>query len=248
MLCCHVLVSRSRMVMPPIGMPTRSSVFVVIPVYNEGKVLADTVAELLKFGYSVVVVDDGSRVPATQYLDGFPVYYLRHLTNLGQGAALQTGTEFAVHQGAELIVHFDADGQHSPELISSLIDPIRKGECDVVIGSRFLKASDRKQVPLEKQILLKAGVFVTWLFSGVRLSDTHNGFRAFSAEAASQIRITENGFAHATEILELIKRARLRFKEIPATIRYTEYSRSKGQSVFNSINIVFDLVLRKVMR
>jgi|tagenome__1003787_1003787.scaffolds.fasta_scaffold20988359_6 glycosyltransferase involved in cell wall biosynthesis len=231
-----------------IGTLTPGSVFVVIPAYNEGPVLAETATELLKYGYSVVVVDDGSRVPGTQYLKGSPVYYLRHLTNLGQGAALQTGTEFAVRQGAQFIVHFDADGQHSPELIPSLIEPIRTGECDVVIGSRFLKASDRKQVPLEKQILLKAGVFVTWLFSGVWLSDTHNGFRAFSADAASRIRMTENGFAHATEILELIKRAGLRFKEVPATIRYTDYSRSKGQSVLNSINIVFDLVLRKVMR
>src|SRR3954453_6386895 len=226
-----------------IGTLTPGSVFVVIPAYNEGPVLAETATELLKYGYSVVVVDDGSRVPGTQYLKGSPVYYLRHLTNLGQGAALQTGTEFAVRQGAQFIVHFDADGQHSPELIPSLIEPIRTGECDVVIGSRCLKASDRKQVPLEKQILLKAAVFVTWLFSGVWPSDPHNGFRAFSADAASRIRMTENGFAHATEILELIKRAGLRFKEVPATIRYTDYSRSKGQSVLNSINIVFDLVL-----
>jgi len=187
-------------------------------------------------------------LPASQCLNGFPVYYLRHLTNLGQGAALQTGTEFALQQGAQFIVHFDADGQHSPELISSLIQPIRTGECDVVIGSRFLKASDRQQVPPEKQILLKVGVFVTWIFSGVWLSDTHNGFRALSAHAASQVRMTENGFAHATEILELFKRAGLRLKEIPATVRYTEYSRSKGQSIFNSINIVFDLLLRKVIR
>lgn len=234
--------------MQPLTTATLTGVFVVIPAYNEGSVLADTAAELLRCGYSVVVVDDGSRIPGAEYLKGLPVYYLRHLANLGQGAALQTGTEFAVRQGAHFVVHFDADGQHSPELIPSLIEPIRTGEFDVVIGSRFLKASDRKHVPLEKQILLKAGVFVTWLFSGVWLSDTHNGFRALSAKAARQIRMTENGFAHATEILELIKSAGLRYKEVPATIRYTDYSRSKGQSIFNSINIVFDLVLRKVMR
>ena len=234
--------------MPSTGIPRPVSIYVIIPTYNEGPVLAATVTDLLKYGYSVVVVDDGSRVPATQYLKGFRAYYLRHLTNLGQGAALQTGTDFALQQNADVIVHFDADGQHSPELIPSLIEPIHQGECDIVMGSRFLKASDRKQVPLEKRILLKAGVFVTWLFSGVWLSDTHNGFRALSADAAKQIRMTENGFAHATEILELIKRAGLRYKEIPATIRYTEYSRAKGQSILNSINIVFDLVLRKVMR
>ncbi len=236
------------MLTQPEKIPNPSEVFVVIPVYNEGPVLAVTVSDLLPYGYSVVVVDDGSPVPAVQFLKNQPVYYLRHLTNLGQGAALQTGTEFALQCGAQVIVHFDADGQHSPELISKLVEPIRSGECDVVLGSRFLNASDRKQVPAVKQVLLKAGVFVTWLFAGVWLTDTHNGFRALSATAAQRVRMTENGFAHATEILELIKRAGLRYKEIPATIRYTEYSRSKGQSVFNSINILFDLMLRKVMR
>lgn len=223
-------------------------VYVIIPAYNEGAVLGETVASLIPYGYSVVVVDDGSVVPAAQFLAGQPVYYLRHLTNLGQGAALQTGTDFALQQNAEVVVHFDADGQHNPELISRLIEPIRKQECDVVLGSRFLNPEDRKLVPLEKQIVLKAGVLVTWFFSRVWLTDTHNGFRALSRKAAGQICITENGFAHATEILEALHRSGLRYKEIPATVRYTEYSRSKGQSVLNSINIVFDLVARKVMR
>ena len=223
-------------------------VFVIIPAYNEGGILGDTVAQLIPYGYSVVVVDDGSAIPAIQFLRNQPVYYLRHLANLGQGAALQTGSDFALKQDAGVVVHFDADGQHSPELIQQLIEPIRKGECDVVLGSRFINPDDRKQVPWEKQVVLKAGVFVTWLFSGVWLTDTHNGFRALSATAAQKVRMTENGFAHATEILELIKRAGLRYKEIPATVRYSEYSRSKGQSVFNSINILFDLMVRKVIR
>jgi hypothetical protein len=95
---------------------------------------------------------------------------------------------------------------------------------------------------------LKAGIFISWIFSGLWLSDTHNGFRALSADAASRIRLTEDGYAHATEILEHIRKSKLRYKEIPATIRYTEHSLAKGQSVFNSLNIVFDLVLRKLSR
>jgi glycosyltransferase involved in cell wall biosynthesis len=223
-------------------------VFVIIPAYNEGAVLGQTVDELSSYGFTIVVVDDGSSIPAAQFLQNRPVHSLRHLTNLGQGAALQTGMDYAVLNGAKIIVHFDADGQHSPERIQALIEPICSGECDVVLGSRFINPNDRKQVPLEKQIVLKAGVFVTWLFSGVWLTDTHNGFRALSATAAQKIRMTENGFAHATEILELIKRAGLRYKEIPATVRYSEYSRSKGQSIFNSINILFDLMVRRVIR
>ena len=93
---------------------------------------------------------------------------------------------------------------------------------------------------------MKGGVFVSWLFAGLWLTDTHNGFRALSADAARQVRLTENGYAHATEILELIRKAGLRVKEIPATIRYTQYSLAKGQSVWNSLNVLFDLVLRKL--
>ncbi len=223
-------------------------VFVVIPAYNEGAVLSQTVDELSSYNFTVVVVDDGSSLPASQFLQNRPIHYLRHLTNLGQGAALQTGMDYALLNGADVIVHFDADGQHSPELIHKLIEPICSGECDIVMGSRFINPSDRQEVPALKRLVLKAGVCVSWLFAGLWLTDTHNGFRALSREAVQRIRLTENGYAHATEILELIRKSGLRYKEIPATIRYTEHSLAKGQSVFNSINILFDLVLRKLVR
>jgi glycosyltransferase involved in cell wall biosynthesis len=221
-------------------------VFVVIPAYNEGKVLTETVDELLPYAFQVVVVDDGSANPALVHLQGRPVRYLRHTANLGQGAAIQTGTEYALSEGARAIIHFDADGQHCPSLIRSLLEPIRRGEYDVAIGSRFIDPNDRNGVPREKRILLKGGVFVSWLFAGLWLTDTHNGFRALSAEAARRVTLTENGYAHATEILELIRKAGLRVKEVPTTIRYTQYSLAKGQSVWNSLNVLFDLVLRKL--
>ena len=220
----------------------------VIPAYNEGTVLGQTVDELARYRFNIVVVDDGSSLPASQFLENRPVHYLRHLTNLGQGAALQTGMDYALQKSASIIVHFDADGQHSPELICKLIEPIRSGECDVVMGSRFIDPKDRNEVPALKRLVLKAGVFVSWLFAGLWLTDTHNGFRALSREAARRIRLNENGYAHATEILELIRKSRLRYKEIPATIRYTEHSMAKGQSIFNSFNILFDLLLRKLVR
>jgi polyprenyl-phospho-N-acetylgalactosaminyl synthase len=227
---------------------SNAGVFVVVPSYNEGEVLSRTVGELVPYGFTVVVIDDGSTVPASQFLTDLPVHCLRHVSNLGQGAALQTATEYALLQGAEIIVHFDADGQHNPALIHKLIEPIRTDKCDVVLGSRFMDANDRRQVPLKKQVLLKAGVFVSWLFTGLWLTDTHNGFRALSRAAAQRIKLTENGFAHATEILELLRRSGLRYVEVPTTIRYTDYSVNKGQSVFNSIDILFDLVLRKLLR
>jgi glycosyltransferase involved in cell wall biosynthesis len=225
-----------------------SDVFLVIPSYNEGEVLGYTLDELEHYDFRIVVVDDGSSIAVDQYLKGRPVDYLRHASNLGQGAALQTGVDYALLRGAECIVHFDADGQHDPALIHRLIAPIRGGECDVVLGSRFLDANDRKLVPFKKRLVLKAGVFVSWLFTGLWLTDTHNGFRALSRTAAQRIALTEDGFAHATEILELIRKAKLRYQEIPATIRYTDYSQAKGQSILNSINIVVDLMLRKLSK
>lgn len=225
-----------------------SDVFVVIPCYNEGEALAQTVAELKPYAFRIVVIDDGSSDVASEHLRNQPVTCLRHFSNLGQGAALQTGTQYALLQGAACIVHFDADGQHDPTLIHKLIEPIRGGECDVVLGSRFLDSNDRKLVPTKKKVLLKVGVLVSWLFSGLWLTDTHNGFRALSRAAAQRISLTEDGFAHATEILESIRKSKLRYKEVPATIRYTDYSQAKGQSIFNSINIVVDLVLRKLSK
>jgi len=224
------------------------NVFVVVPAYNEGQVLARTIAELADYPYQIVVVDDGSETPAASWLWGIRAHCLRHVTNLGQGAALRTGTEYALAAGADVIVHFDADGQHKPALIARLIEPIISGGCDVVLGSRFLQRSDRDMVPLRKQILLKCGVVVSWIFTRLWLTDTHNGFRALSAAAARQMKITENGFAHATEILELIRRSSLRYCEVPVTIRYSEYSMAKGQSVLNSINILIDLTLRKLFQ
>jgi glycosyltransferase involved in cell wall biosynthesis len=223
-------------------------VFIVIPAYREGPVLRETVESLLPYGYQVVVVDDGSDDGCLAHLEGLPVHYLRHPLNLGQGAGLQTGTIYSLEQGAGLIVHFDADGQHPVDQIPSLLEPIRLGEADVVLGSRFLKRSDLELVPVKKRIALRLGIIVSGLLTGVWLTDTHNGFRALSASAARKIDLRENRFAHATEFLDHLRLQRLRYREIPSTIRYTAYSIRKGQPISNGLDIILDLLLRKVMK
>jgi glycosyltransferase involved in cell wall biosynthesis len=228
--------------------PARPSIFVIVPAYNEGCVLAETVSGLLPYGVEVVVVDDGSADPASAQLESLPVHYLRHAVNLGQGAALQTGTQYALSRGAGILVHFDADGQHDPSLIARLIEPILEDRCDVVLASRFLNPNDARLVPWQKRLVLKIGILVSGVLTGVWLSDTHNGFRALSRKAAERIVITENGFAHATEILASIRRAGLRYREAPGATRYTEYSKAKGQSPLNGFNIVIDLLLNRLLR
>jgi polyprenyl-phospho-N-acetylgalactosaminyl synthase len=225
----------------------RSATFVVIPAYNEGRVLKSTLLPLLETGYSIVVVDDGSRDGTWDVLQGLPVHALRHPINLGQGAALQTGMTFALNRGAEFIVHFDADGQHSIGDIDAMLDVLRQGQVEVVLGSRFLRRVDREAVPGGRRLVLRAATFVNFALTGMLLSDAHNGLRALSRRAAACLDLRENGFAHASEILYQVRKRKLPHVEYPTHIRYTEYSQEKGQSALNGLNIVFDLLIGRFL-
>ena len=224
------------------------STFIVIPTYNEVQMLPATLESLLAYDYTIVVVDDGSKDHTWDILSAHPVIGLRHPINLGQGAALQTGVTYSLEQGAKIIVHFDADGQHRAEYIQSLVAPVENGEADVALGSRFLRKADAQAVPPLRRVLLRGAVLVNGLLTGVWLSDAHNGMRAFSAAAARQIKLRENGYAHATEIIAEIGRLKLRCVERPTHVTYSSYARLKGQSPWNSINVLIDLLLRKVFR
>jgi polyprenyl-phospho-N-acetylgalactosaminyl synthase len=223
-----------------------ASIFIIVPAYNEARVIVATLAPLIAAGYRVVVVDDCSRDGTWAILNQLPVTRLRHSINLGQGAALETGMEYARRCGAEIAVHFDADGQHDSEQIPAMVAPIAEGRADVVLGSRFLQESDVLRIPRTKRLVLRIGRIVSGLSTGVWLTDAHNGFRALSRKAMASVRLKENGYAHATEILEQVRRAGLRYIEVPTTIRYTGYSRSKGQPISNAVDITLDLIIRKL--
>jgi glycosyltransferase involved in cell wall biosynthesis len=223
-------------------------IYVVVPAFNEGQVIRDALQPVLEAGYSLVVVDDGSTDDTWEQLAGLPLHRLHHPLNLGQGAALQTGVSYALMQGAEYIVHYDADGQHSPEDIAGLLAPVLAGEAEVALGSRFLREEDWRAVPLGRRLLLRGGVIVNGLLTGLWLSDAHNGARALSRLAAEQIVLKENGFAHASEILQQIKNFGLRSVERPTRIRYTDYSKFKGQKASNAFNILMDLIIRRFLQ
>jgi glycosyltransferase involved in cell wall biosynthesis len=222
-------------------------IFIVIPAYNEGPILKATLQLLLQQKYAVVVVDDGSTDDTWALLADLPVYTLRHSINLGQGAALQTGTTFALQQGAEIIVHFDADGQHRVEDIEPLIAPVCANEADVVLGSRFLHKATGAQVPYLRRVMLRGAVLVNWVMTGMWLTDAHNGLRALSRNAARQIDLLENRYTHASEILLQIRHHKLRYTERPTHILYTTYSLAKGQTPWNALHIVIDLMIRKFL-
>lgn len=218
----------------------------IIPAYNEQEVIRDVLTGLLQYPYKIVVVDDGSAPSLQQPLSDFAgITYIRHKVNLGQGAALQTGIDYALRHNAAYIVTFDADGQHSAADIGRLLAPLQNNEATVALGSRFLQ-KNMHNAPASRTRLLKAGRWVNYFFTGLYLSDAHNGLRAMTREAASKIHLKENRMAHATEFLFAIRKHKLAYKEVPATVLYTDYSKAKGQSVFNSIRIFFDLVLHKL--
>ena len=229
-------------------MSVNPAVFVVVPAYNECRVIRDTLQPVLDMGYSVVVVDDASTDDTATALNGLPVHVLRHRINRGAGAATQTGMSFALAQGARYIVHFDADGQHRAQDIPVLLAPLLAGRADVVLGSRFMRRTDRAAVPRARRLLLRGAVIFNGLMTGVWLTDAHNGLRAFTAAAAARIDIRERGFAHGSEILQQIRRGRLRCIEQPTMVSYTAYSMAKGQSPLNAVRIVFDLLVRRILR
>lgn len=224
------------------------NVFVIVPAYNEGQALSETLSSLRAFRYHVVVVDDGSKDDTAKVASEFPVHVVRHPINLGQGAALQTGMTYALNCGAKYLVHFDADGQHNPAEIEYLLDPLITNDADVVLGSRFLRREDVLAVPLGRRWVLRTAVYINWLLTGVRLTDAHNGFRAMTRHAAGLIQLEEDGFAHASEIVDQIRRRKLTFVERPTGIRYTDYSKAKGQSFWNGFNVVFDLLAGRLLK
>lgn len=222
-------------------------VFVVIAAYNEAQAIGEVLRELGVAGSSnVVVVDDGSTDETFQTAKKHAAFVLRHVVNCGQGAALQTGIDFALSRGAPIIVTFDADGQHRAEDVAALVTPIRSGECDITLGSRFLGSA--VGLPWRRRAALKLAVGLTRLMSGVRLTDAHNGLRAFSRRAAERIDIRMDRMAHASEIIDQIRESGLPFKEVAVQIRYTPYSLRKGQSLRGGLHILVQYVLGRVVR
>jgi glycosyltransferase involved in cell wall biosynthesis len=220
--------------------------WIVIAAYNEETRLGETLQTLCGKYAHVVVVDDSSSDRTWEVAARFPVWRLRHMINCGQGAAMQTGIEFALARGAEMVVTFDADGQHRAEEIEQMLEPIRRQETDVTLGSRFL--GDAINIPKSRWLVLKLGVLFTRLVSHIRVTDAHNGLRAFSRDAALRIRIHQNRMAHASEILDEIRRGGLRYREVPVTIRYSDDSLAKGQSSWNAFRVTGQFLLGRLIR
>lgn len=219
---------------------------VVIAAYNEAKVIADVVREVVARGYPVILVDDGSQDGTPDIAHAAGARVVVHPVNLGQGAALQTGIELALAEGADFIVTYDADGQHHAADIENLVAALTTQDADFALGNRFL--GDAVDISGPRRLLLQAATAFTRITTGLQITDTHNGLRAMTRRGAGQIRLRQNRMAHASEILHQIAASGLRFVEVPVTITYSAYSRAKGQKLTDFFAILVDLFARRLHR
>jgi len=221
-----------------------SDVWIIVPAFNEASVIADVVAGLRRSFRHVVVVDDGSADDTSSVALRAGAHVVTHPVNLGQGAAIQTGVEYARAQpGARLFATFDADGQHRVADLTAMIARLAGGDYDIVIGTRFADGPP-PGVPLLKRLILRAAAALSPSSRQLHLTDAHNGLRVFNKTVADHLNITMSGMSHASEFVALIAENHWRVAEQPVEILYTEYSMSKGQPLLNGVNIVFDGLLR----
>lgn len=216
--------------------------WLVVPLYNEGEVIGDVIRHAKETFSKIVCVDDGSSDDSAAIARDAGAVIVSHPINLGQGAALQTGLRYALSDpAASYFVTFDSDGQHRTEDAIRMVERLRSEDLDVVLGSRFLDSNI--EAGFLKRLVLRAAVVFERLTTGLKVTDTHNGLRALSRTAVEKITIRQNRMAHGSEFLQEISRHKLRYAEEPVHIIYTNYSMAKGQSLWNSVNILNELFL-----
>ena len=225
--------------------------WIIVPAFNEATVIGAVIADLRSVFRNVVCVDDGSSDDTSQIARREGAYVVRHPVNLGQGAAIQTGIEYARSRpGAQVFATFDGDGQHRVTDVAAMVDRLASGEepIDIVIGTRFGAGPGRSKPPLVKRIVLQTAAWLSPRGRRLGLTDTNNGLRVMNKKVADALDLTMSGMSHAAEFIMLIDENHWRVAEEPIEVRYTEYSKAKGQPLLNGVNILFEGFLRARMR
>jgi len=219
-------------------------VWIVVPAFNEAAVIGEVIADVRSVFDNVVCVDDGSTDGTGEIARRAGAHLVRHPINLGQGAAIQTGVEYARRQpGAQVFATFDADGQHRVKDAAAMVDRLGAGDVDVVIGTRFGN-DEGSRPPFLKRIVLRTAARLSRRGRRLGLTDTNNGLRVFNKKVADGLNLTMSGMSHANEFIALIVENHWRVAEQPVEVLYTDYSKSKGQPLLNGVNSIFDGFLR----
>lgn len=215
-------------------------VFIVIPAKDEGSRIGGVLEKLHYLGYrDVVVVDDASQDGTGTVAQSWGVHVVKHRINLGAGAATQTGISFALQQGAEVIVTIDADHQHCPTDIPRIVRHLHESGADFVLGSRFLQPGN--QIPNTRVVYNKIANQVNYLLTGLTVTDSQTGFKAFTAGYARNLKITHNGFEFCIEMLHHARKNRSKISEFPVRVFYTKDTMSKGQNLLTGIRMLYGL-------
>ena len=221
---------------------SNENIFIVLPAYNESKLIGNVIKELKKGDFNIIIVDDGSTDEtykiAQKSLQNYDAFIYRHSMNRGVGAALKTGIEAALSKNAALIVTIDADGQHDPCDIIHLVKPIIDGQADIVNGTR-----NYKEMPVSKKLANQIMNIVTWIFYGIRVKDSQSGFKAFDRKAAEVFEIHSRGFGVISEIMGEVKKHDLKLKEVPIKTIYTKDTMNKGTNLKVGLKILFKLIM-----
>ena len=217
--------------------------WVAIPMFNEATMIGTVVSELRATFPHIVCVDDGSSDDSVAVARAAGAHVVEHPINLGQGASLQTAFEYALRDPLMTeVLTFDADGQHQVSDAVGMVELLRARSLDIVIGSRFL--DERTTLTRSKRLVLRAAARYTRWTTGMPLTDAHNGLRVISRGLVERIHLTQNRMAHASELVEQVGRLDATWAEYPTHIVYSEYSKAKGQSILNSVNILVELIFR----
>lgn len=221
---------------PPVDF-TANLVVVIIPAYNEERFIASVVLKMLRYPVKVIVVDDGSADDTAALAQAAGATVICHPVNLGKGQALNTGFTAGRSLNPAAIVVIDADGQHLPEQLTEVVRPVIHGEADIVVGSRYLRPSDG--VPRSRVLGHWFFNQATNILSGVRVTDSQSGYRAFSPKAYNADLFHSSDFSVESEMQFLARQYDLRVKEVPVTIRYTDKPKrsvwQQGATVLNGL-------------
>jgi polyprenyl-phospho-N-acetylgalactosaminyl synthase len=220
---------------------------VIVPAYNEGQVIESVIGKLAEHIKTIIVIDDGSRDNTYEQLKKTNATILRHFTNVGYGGSLRTGYEYALKTKHAFIATFDADDQHNVHDLLRMHQYLSQhGDIDVVLGSRFIQNGRAVNIGTRKKLMLKMVAGASRFVHGLHITDTFTGIRMFRKQALKIIcaDLKTFGMVHGLEILSKIEGAQLRFIELPATVQYTEYSKKKGLTLFDSIEMICEFFIR----
>lgn len=228
----------------------KGRVCIIIPAYNEGRVIKSVVGGMRRALAShsltadIVVVNDGSADnTATQAAKG-GAKVINHVLNSGAGGATATGLSYANQYGYDIAATMDADGQHAPEDVIACIESLSKQHADLLIGSRLINSKGMSRV----KVLGNQGLsFVTYVLFGVKSTDSQSGLRVYSRRALESLRWKTSGYEFCSEMIWRAQQIGLSIAEHPIQAIYSDYSKGKGQSNWNAINILKSLVKRRVV-